>query len=63
VAVARFLAGTLDFPGIARLLEAAVVRSTSGSATGPAAPDLDQLVELDTDIRAAFATGPIGGIA
>ena len=63
VAVARFIAGTLDFPGIPRLLEAAVVRATSGPATGSADPDLDQLVALDADIRSAFATGPFGGIA
>jgi len=63
VAVARFIAGTLDFPGIPRLLEAAVTRATSGQASGPSDPDLEQLVALDTEIRAAFATGPIGGIA
>jgi len=63
VAVARFMAGTLAFPGIPRLLEAAVTRATTGPASGPAAPELDQLVELDADIRAAFATGSIGGIA
>ena len=56
--MARFLDGTLDFPGIARLLEAAVTRATGGPASGPAEPDLDQLVVLDADIRAAFATGP-----
>jgi 1-deoxy-D-xylulose-5-phosphate reductoisomerase len=63
VAVARFMAGTLDFPGIPRLLEAAVTRATSGPSAGSGEPDLDQLVALDTEIRAAFATGPIGGIA
>ena len=63
VAVARFLDGTLDFPGIARLLEAAVTRATSGPASGSAAPDLDELMALDADIRAAFATGPVGGAA
>ena len=37
VAVARFLDGTLDFPGIARMLEAAVERfgSRSRPGTGP----------------------------
>ena len=63
VAVARFMAGTLDFPGIPRLLEAAVTRATAGPASGPTEPDLDELVALDAEIRAAFATGPIGGIA
>lgn len=63
VAVARFIAGTLDFQGIPRLLEAAVARAISGPSAGPLNPDLDQLVVLDAEIRAAFATGPIGGIA
>ena len=63
VAVARFIAGTLDFAGIPRLLEAAVDRATSGPAAGEAEPDLDSLVALDADIRSAFATGPIGGTA
>jgi 1-deoxy-D-xylulose-5-phosphate reductoisomerase len=61
VAVARFLGGSLDFPGIPRLLEAAVTRATVGPAAGPRDPDLDQLVALDADIRSAFATGSIGG--
>ncbi len=63
VAVARFLAGTLDFPGIPRLLAAAVDRATSGPAAGPTEPDLDGLVALDDDIRSAFATGSMGGDA
>jgi 1-deoxy-D-xylulose-5-phosphate reductoisomerase len=63
VAVARFIAGTLAFTDIPRLLEVAVTRATTGPASGPTEPDLDQLVELDADIRAAFATGSIGGIA
>jgi 1-deoxy-D-xylulose 5-phosphate reductoisomerase len=63
VAVARFIAGTLEFRDIPRLLEAAVTRAVSGPAAGPREPDLDQLVVLDAEIRAAFATGPIGGAA
>jgi 1-deoxy-D-xylulose-5-phosphate reductoisomerase len=63
VAVARFIAGSLAFTDIPRLLEAAVARATVGPAAGPTEPDLDQLVALDADIRAAFATGPIGGTA
>jgi 1-deoxy-D-xylulose-5-phosphate reductoisomerase len=51
VAVARFLAGSLDFPGIPRLLEAAVDRFGSGPDQGPA---LDELVALDREVRAAF---------
>jgi 1-deoxy-D-xylulose-5-phosphate reductoisomerase len=56
VAVARFLDGTLDFPAIPRLLEAAVGRFGAG-----AAPDIDGLVALDAEVRATFATGPIIG--
>jgi 1-deoxy-D-xylulose-5-phosphate reductoisomerase len=60
VAVDRFLGGTLDFTGIPRLLEAAVTRFGSGAA---ADPDVEALVALDAEVRAAFATGPIGGNA
>ena len=60
VAVARFLGGSLDFNGIPRLLEAAVERF--GHDAHPD-PDVDALVALDAEIRAAFATGPIGGSA
>jgi 1-deoxy-D-xylulose-5-phosphate reductoisomerase len=60
VAVARFLDGTLDFPGIPRLLEAAIRRFGEGPDQ---APDVPALVELDREVRAAFATGPLGGAA
>ena len=54
VAVERFLRGTLDFPGIPRLLEAAVERFDGGESE----PDLDELVTLDAEVRAfAAATG------
>lgn len=56
VAVARFLDGTLDFPGIPRLLEAAVQRYGSE----PGEPDVDALVNLDRSVRDAFATTPFG---
>jgi 1-deoxy-D-xylulose-5-phosphate reductoisomerase len=56
VAVARFLDGSLDFPGIPRLLEAAVDRFGSSAD----APDVEELVELDRDVRAAFATASFG---
>ncbi len=56
VAVARFLAGTLDFPGIPRLLEAAVRRFGEGADQ---APDVEALVALDAEVRSAFATGPV----
>jgi 1-deoxy-D-xylulose-5-phosphate reductoisomerase len=53
VAVARFLARTLAFDGIPRMLEAAVDRFGGGSQD----PDLDELVELDREIRAAYSSG------
>jgi 1-deoxy-D-xylulose-5-phosphate reductoisomerase len=56
VAVARFLDGTLDFPGIPRLLEAAVTRFGQGADQ---APDVPALIELDHEVRAAFASGPV----
>ncbi|MEO8273522.1 MAG: 1-deoxy-D-xylulose-5-phosphate reductoisomerase [Chloroflexota bacterium] len=59
VAVARFLAGSLDFAGIPRLLEAAVSRY--GTATA-ADPDVEQLVALDAEVRLAFAAGPATGV-
>ncbi|MGH2513623.1 MAG: 1-deoxy-D-xylulose-5-phosphate reductoisomerase, partial [Candidatus Limnocylindrales bacterium] len=54
VAVERFLAGKLDFPGIPRLLEAAVARFGGGPDQ---APDIETLVELDAEVRAAYAHG------
>ncbi len=58
VAVARFLDGSLEFTGIPRLLEAAVERF--GSTSAATAPDIDELVALDLDVRAAFATTVFG---
>jgi 1-deoxy-D-xylulose-5-phosphate reductoisomerase len=55
VAVARFLDGSLDFPGIPRLLEAAVARF--GAHRGPD-PELDDLVALDLEVRRSFALDP-----
>jgi 1-deoxy-D-xylulose-5-phosphate reductoisomerase len=52
VAVARFLDGSLDFPGIPRLLDQAVERF--GAAGGPD-PDLAELIALDHEVRQAFA--------
>ena len=60
IAVKRFLAGTLDFPGIARLLETAVTRFGEGSDQ---APDLASLVALDAEVRATYAGDRIGGAA
>lgn len=56
VAVKRFLAGSLDFPGIPRLLEAAVARFGEGPDQSP---DVDALVELEREVRAAYATGAL----
>jgi 1-deoxy-D-xylulose-5-phosphate reductoisomerase len=60
VAVERFLAGSLDFPGIARLLEAAVEQY---GVSADQAPDIEALIALDAEVRAAYATGPIGSHA
>lgn len=58
VAVARFLAGTLDFAGIPRILEAAVERfGTSGDPE----PDVEALIALDAEVHAAFATSTASG--
>ncbi|MFP5343682.1 MAG: 1-deoxy-D-xylulose-5-phosphate reductoisomerase [Candidatus Limnocylindria bacterium] len=62
VAVARFLDGTLDFRGIPRLLEAAVERFGGGDGASTE-PDVTALVALDAEVRATFASGPIGGSA
>jgi 1-deoxy-D-xylulose-5-phosphate reductoisomerase len=52
VAVARFLDGAIDFPGIARMLDDAVERF--GMPSGPD-PDLEQLVALDVEVRRSIA--------
>jgi 1-deoxy-D-xylulose-5-phosphate reductoisomerase len=57
VAVGRFLDGSLDFPGIPRLLESAVERF--GAPAGHD-PDLDELEALDAAVRAAFGPAPAG---
>jgi 1-deoxy-D-xylulose-5-phosphate reductoisomerase len=56
VAVARFLDGSLDFPGIPRMLEAAVSRFGGGSDQ---APDVAGLEAIDQEVRNAFATGHV----
>jgi len=56
VAVQRFLEGSLDFMGIPRLLAAAVERFAAPA--GPD-PDLDALIAIDAEVRAAFATGAV----
>ena len=59
VAVARFLDGTLDFPGIPRILEDAVDRY--GAAAGSHEPDVEELEALDQEVRAAFAASSGAG--
>ena len=59
VAVERFLAGSLNFVGIPRLLEAAVERY----GAGPGEPDIDALIALDADVRATYTASPAGGAA
>ncbi len=56
VAVTRFLDHRLDFPGIARLLDAAVTRF--GTAGGPD-PDLAELVALEAEVGATYATAAV----
>ena len=58
--MARFLDGTLSFTGIPALLESAVERFGSD---GDPEPDLDALIALDAQVRATFATMPIGARA
>jgi 1-deoxy-D-xylulose-5-phosphate reductoisomerase len=53
VAVGRFLDGSLDFRGIARTLAAAVDRFGGGPDQ---APDVEELIALDAEVRAVYAT-------
>ena len=57
VAVDRFLAGSLDFAGIARTLELAVTRYGGGADQSP---DVEALFALDAEVRATYATGTVG---
>ena len=52
VAVARFLDGSLRFDDIPRLLASAIERYGEGADQ---APDVDALIALDAEVRAAFA--------
>ncbi|HEX8024767.1 MAG TPA: 1-deoxy-D-xylulose-5-phosphate reductoisomerase [Candidatus Limnocylindrales bacterium] len=54
VAVARFLDGSLDFPGIPTLLEDAVTTLGKHRRTDPT---IDDLVALDAEVRRTFAAG------
>ena len=57
VAVERFIAGTLSFVGIPRLLEEAVTRYGDGADQAPSA---SELLQLHAEDRAAFETEKIG---
>jgi 1-deoxy-D-xylulose-5-phosphate reductoisomerase len=56
VAVARFLDGSIRFHGIAALLAAAVERFGEGPDQ---APDVESLIALDSEVRAAFGHGSL----
>jgi len=56
VAVERFLAGTLEFIGIPRLLGTAIERFGGGADQ---APDVATLEALDGEVRNAFAAGRV----
>jgi len=58
VAVGRFLDGSIGFADIPRVLSAAIEQFGEGAGQ---APDLEALVALDAEVRAAFASGPIAG--
>jgi 1-deoxy-D-xylulose-5-phosphate reductoisomerase len=55
VAVGRFLDGSLGFGDIPVLLDQAVSRFGEGDQ----APALDDLVDLDAEVRSAFTRGPV----
>jgi 1-deoxy-D-xylulose-5-phosphate reductoisomerase len=57
IAVERFIAGSIEFTGIPRLLEDAVARY----GTGDQAPAPDELIVLDTEIRRTYATATLAG--
>ena len=56
VAVTRFLAGTLGFMGIPQLLEDAVARFGPAVPGAGPEPDVDELVALDAELRATYAS-------
>lgn len=60
VAVSRFLQGSLDFPGIARVLGAAVDRFGVGRGGESPTPELDELIALDAEVRIAAAAATFG---
>jgi 1-deoxy-D-xylulose-5-phosphate reductoisomerase len=61
IAVGRFLDGSLDFPGIARTLEAAVNRFGPAVGGDSPAPDLEEVIALDAEVRAVVSEPSFGG--
>jgi 1-deoxy-D-xylulose-5-phosphate reductoisomerase len=61
VGVARFLGGSLQFPGIWRLAEGAVARFGGGADETP--PDLEGLLALDAEVRAFCTAADARGVA
>jgi 1-deoxy-D-xylulose-5-phosphate reductoisomerase len=59
VAVARFLARTLSFTGIPRILEMALERF--GGRAGE--PSVDELIDLESEVRNVYTTARVGGLA
>jgi 1-deoxy-D-xylulose-5-phosphate reductoisomerase len=57
VAVERFMAGTLRFAAIPRLLEEAVVRFGEGDEQSPRA---SELIDLHREVRSAFESAQVG---
>ena len=57
VAVERFMAGTLRFAAIPRLLEEAVVRFGEGDDQSPSA---SELIDLHREVRSSFESAPVG---
>jgi 1-deoxy-D-xylulose-5-phosphate reductoisomerase len=58
IAVERFLAGELSYPGMARLVESAISRFSVAHA-----PGLDELEAIDTEVRAWARTAPEGPLS
>ena len=56
--VYELLAGTLSYPGIARLVETAVERFSVSHA-----PELDELEAIDAEVRAWAQDAPEGALA
>jgi 1-deoxy-D-xylulose-5-phosphate reductoisomerase len=56
IAVSRFLAGSLEFTGIPRLLAAAVERFATSTSAAGGEPGVDEVIAIDREVRARFGT-------